>query len=145
MPVKESNNLEIIEFLRRNRISNDPNAGGILFAANVLATVAHERAIRAHDAQRDALKRYEAVGWSRHSKSEADAVDQAHICTTRLQKRGLASHICKPMVWAISGKHYPLCWSRPYLIDKAFSKFHLPSGSTSGSSPKPLQVKHNFR
>jgi len=42
------------------------------------STVAHERATRTHDAQREALRRYEAGGWKSPYQSEADAVDQAH-------------------------------------------------------------------
>ena len=42
------------------------------------STIAHERATRSHDAQREALKRYEAGGWKSPYQSEADAVDQAH-------------------------------------------------------------------
>ena len=40
--------------------------------------VAHERAMRTHDAQRDQVKRYELSGWKSPYQSEADAVDQAH-------------------------------------------------------------------
>jgi hypothetical protein len=40
--------------------------------------IAHERATRSHDAQREALKRYEAGGWKSPYQSEADAVDQSH-------------------------------------------------------------------
>ena len=40
--------------------------------------MAHERATRSHDGQREALKRYEAGGWKSPYQSEADAVDQAH-------------------------------------------------------------------
>ena len=40
--------------------------------------IAHDRALRAHDDQREALKRYEAGGWKSPYQSEADAVDQAH-------------------------------------------------------------------
>jgi hypothetical protein len=40
--------------------------------------IAHDRALRVHDAQREALKRYEAGGWKSPYQSEADAVDQAH-------------------------------------------------------------------
>lgn len=40
--------------------------------------IAHERATRSHDAQREALRRYEAGGWKSPYQSEADAVDQAH-------------------------------------------------------------------
>jgi hypothetical protein len=42
------------------------------------STVAHERAIRTHDAQRDKVQRYELNGWKSPYQSEADAVDQAH-------------------------------------------------------------------
>jgi hypothetical protein len=40
--------------------------------------IAHDRAMRVHDAQRDQLKRYESSGWKSPYQSEADAVDQAH-------------------------------------------------------------------
>jgi hypothetical protein len=40
--------------------------------------IAHDRALRVHDAQREALKRYEAGGWKSPYQSEADAVEQAH-------------------------------------------------------------------
>ena len=42
------------------------------------STVAHDRAMRTHDAQREALRRYEEGGWKSPYQSEADAVDQAH-------------------------------------------------------------------
>ena len=42
------------------------------------STVAHDRAMRVHDRQREALKRFEAGGWKSPYQSEADAVDQAH-------------------------------------------------------------------
>jgi len=42
------------------------------------STVAHEQAIRTNDAQREALKRYEAGGWKSPYQSEADAIEQAH-------------------------------------------------------------------
>ena len=42
------------------------------------STVAHERAIRTHDRQRDQVQRYELNGWKSPYQSEADAVDQAH-------------------------------------------------------------------
>jgi hypothetical protein len=42
------------------------------------STVAHDRAMRAHDRQREALKRFEEGGWKSPYQSEADAVDQAH-------------------------------------------------------------------
>lgn len=42
------------------------------------STVAHDRAMQAHDSQREALKRYETGGWKSPYQSEADAVDQAH-------------------------------------------------------------------
>lgn len=41
-------------------------------------TIAHERATRTHDTQREALKRYEAGGWKSPFQSEAEAVEQAH-------------------------------------------------------------------
>jgi hypothetical protein len=40
--------------------------------------MAHERATRSYDAQREALKRYEAGGWKSPYQSEADAIEQAH-------------------------------------------------------------------
>jgi hypothetical protein len=40
--------------------------------------IAHDRALRVHDEQREALKRYETGGWKSPYQSEADAVDQAH-------------------------------------------------------------------
>jgi hypothetical protein len=40
--------------------------------------LAHDRAVRNHDAQREQEKRYEASGWKSPYQSEADAVDQAH-------------------------------------------------------------------
>jgi len=40
------------------------------------STVAHDRAMRTHDAE--ALRRYEEGGWKSPYQSEADAVDQAH-------------------------------------------------------------------
>jgi hypothetical protein len=42
------------------------------------SAIAHDRALRTHDEQRQALKRYEAAGWKSPYQSEADAVDQAH-------------------------------------------------------------------
>ena len=42
------------------------------------STVAHDRAMRVHDRQREALKRFEGEGWKSPYQSEADAVDQAH-------------------------------------------------------------------
>lgn len=42
------------------------------------STIAHERAMRTHDAQRDQVKRFESSGWKSPYQSEADAVDQAH-------------------------------------------------------------------
>jgi len=41
------------------------------------STVAHERAMRTHDDQREALKRFESNGWKSPYQSEADAIDQA--------------------------------------------------------------------
>jgi hypothetical protein len=40
--------------------------------------IAHERALRVHDAQREALRRYEAGGWKSPYQSQADAIEQAH-------------------------------------------------------------------
>ena len=40
--------------------------------------IAHDRAMRVHDDQRESLKRYESSGWKSPYQSEADAVDQAH-------------------------------------------------------------------
>ncbi len=42
------------------------------------STIAHERAIRIHDGQREAIKRFEASRWKSPYQSEADAIDQAH-------------------------------------------------------------------
>src|SRR5215213_2737000 len=42
------------------------------------STVAHDRAMRVHDAQCDQVKRFESSGWKSPYQSEADAVDQAH-------------------------------------------------------------------
>lgn len=42
------------------------------------STVAHDRALRTHDAQRDQVTRFESGGWKSPYQSEADAVDQAH-------------------------------------------------------------------
>jgi hypothetical protein len=42
------------------------------------STVAHDRAMRACDVQRDQLTRYESSGWKSPYQSEADAMDQAH-------------------------------------------------------------------
>ena len=42
------------------------------------STVAHDRALRVHDRQSEALKRYEAGGWKSPYQSEADGVDQVH-------------------------------------------------------------------
>jgi hypothetical protein len=42
------------------------------------SSVAHDRAMRAHDRQHEALKRFDAGGWKSPYQSEADAVDQAH-------------------------------------------------------------------
>jgi hypothetical protein len=42
------------------------------------STVAHERAVRKHDDQRQAFNQYESNGWKSPYQSEADAVDQAH-------------------------------------------------------------------
>lgn len=42
------------------------------------SSIAHERAIRTHDDQREAVKRFEAGGWKSPYQSEADAVEQAH-------------------------------------------------------------------
>ena len=41
-------------------------------------SIAHERATRTHDAQREQVKRFESSGWKSPYQSEADAVDQAH-------------------------------------------------------------------
>jgi len=40
--------------------------------------IAHDRAMRVHDDQRESLKRYASSGWKSPYQSEADAVDQAH-------------------------------------------------------------------
>jgi hypothetical protein len=40
--------------------------------------IAHDRALRVHDAQRESSKRYGSSGWKSPYQSEADAVDQAH-------------------------------------------------------------------
>jgi hypothetical protein len=42
------------------------------------SSIANDRVMRVHDAQRDQLKRYELNGWKSPYQSEADAVDQAH-------------------------------------------------------------------
>jgi len=42
------------------------------------SSIAHERATRTHNAQRDQVQRYELNGWKSPYQSEADAVDQAH-------------------------------------------------------------------
>jgi hypothetical protein len=42
------------------------------------STVAHDRALRVHDAQREQPKCYKSSGWKSPYQSEADAVDQAH-------------------------------------------------------------------
>ena len=42
------------------------------------STVAHERAVRNHDAQREQLRRYESSGWKSPYQSEADGIEQAH-------------------------------------------------------------------
>jgi hypothetical protein len=41
-------------------------------------SIANDRVMRVHDAQRDQLKRFESAGWKSPYQSEADAVDQAH-------------------------------------------------------------------
>jgi hypothetical protein len=41
-------------------------------------SIANDRVMRVHEAQRDQVKRYEASGWKSPYQSEADAVDQAH-------------------------------------------------------------------
>jgi hypothetical protein len=40
--------------------------------------IAHDRAMRIHDEQRESLKRFEAGGWKSPYQSEADGIDQAH-------------------------------------------------------------------
>jgi hypothetical protein len=40
--------------------------------------IAHDRAIRNHDAQREQAKRYESSGWKSPYQSEADGIEQAH-------------------------------------------------------------------
>ena len=42
------------------------------------AEVAHARAVRTYDDQREALKRFESAGWKSPYQSEADAIEQAH-------------------------------------------------------------------
>jgi hypothetical protein len=42
------------------------------------STIAHERVMRTHDEQREAIKRFEAGGWKSPYQSEADAIEQAH-------------------------------------------------------------------
>lgn len=42
------------------------------------AGIAHDRAMRIHDEQREQLKRYESSGWKSPCQSEADGIDQAH-------------------------------------------------------------------
>jgi hypothetical protein len=42
------------------------------------AGMAHDRALRVHDAQRDQSKRFESAGWKSPYQSEADAIEQAH-------------------------------------------------------------------
>lgn len=41
------------------------------------SSIAHDRAIRNHDAQRDQVKRFESSGWKSPYQSEADAIEQA--------------------------------------------------------------------
>jgi hypothetical protein len=41
------------------------------------SSIGHDRALRVHDQQREALKRYEAEGWKSPYQSEADAIEQA--------------------------------------------------------------------
>jgi hypothetical protein len=41
-------------------------------------TIAHERVMRTHDTQHEALKRFENNGWKSPYQSEADAIEQAH-------------------------------------------------------------------
>ena len=53
------------------------------------STVAHERAMRNYDAQRDQAKRYEVAGWKSPYQSEADAVDQAHRLADGYNRRFL--------------------------------------------------------
>ena len=53
------------------------------------STVAHERATRTHDAQRDPVQRFEASGWKSPYQSEADAVDQAHRLAEGYNRRFL--------------------------------------------------------
>jgi len=48
------------------------------------STVAHERAMRTHDDQREALKRFESNGWKSPYQSEADAIDQAQGSRTAI-------------------------------------------------------------
>lgn len=42
------------------------------------ASIAHERATRRYDEQKEAVSRFEVGGWKSPFQSEADAVDQAH-------------------------------------------------------------------
>jgi hypothetical protein len=42
------------------------------------SSIAHERAMRTHDAQKGQVRRYETGGWKSPYQSEADAVDQAY-------------------------------------------------------------------
>ena len=51
--------------------------------------IAHERATRTHDAQRDQVKRYESSGWKLPYQSETDAVDQAHRLADGYNRRFL--------------------------------------------------------
>ena len=39
--------------------------------------IAHDRALRVHNRQRESLKRYESSGWTSPYQSEADAIEQA--------------------------------------------------------------------
>lgn len=41
-------------------------------------TIAHQRATRSHDVQREVLRRYESEGWKSPFQGEADAVEQAY-------------------------------------------------------------------
>jgi hypothetical protein len=42
------------------------------------STVAHDRAMRAHDRQEESQRRFASSGWKSPYQSEADAMDQAH-------------------------------------------------------------------
>jgi len=60
-----------------HHVRDDRNVRYRLLAANLWSSIANDRVMRVHNAQREALKRFEGEGWKSPYQSEADAVDQA--------------------------------------------------------------------